>query len=95
MVALVNSSLELSSSYNGDNIHRLLQEGDEARSLYSNVVHDLGRMDFHFNVMQDALTISENSANTVQSRLVEAEASNIDEIFYCDSYSCNLVCTNL
>jgi hypothetical protein len=37
-------------------------------------------MDFHLNTMQDALTISENRANTVQMRLAEAEARIIGEI---------------
>jgi len=52
--------------------------------LYSNAVHDLGWMDFHLNAMQDALTISENRANTVQVRLAEVEARIIGEIFHSD-----------
>jgi hypothetical protein len=39
-------------------------------------------MDFHLNVMQDALTISENRDNTVQVRLAEAEARITGEIFH-------------
>ena len=64
----------------GDDVCRLLQERDEARALYSNVVRDLGRMDFHLNAMKDTLTISENRANTVQMRLAKAEAKIIGEI---------------
>jgi hypothetical protein len=43
-------------------------------------------MDFHLNMMQDALTISENRANTIQMRLAEAEARITGEISYGDSY---------
>ena len=51
MVALINSFLEPSDSYHGEDARRLLQERDEARALYSNVVRDLGQMDFHLNAM--------------------------------------------
>jgi hypothetical protein len=54
--------------------------------LYSNAVHDLGQMDFHLNMMLDALTISENRANTVQMRLAKAEARITGEIFFSNSY---------
>ena len=54
--------------------------------MYSNAVHDLGRMDFNLNAMQDALTILENRANTVQMRLVEAKARITCEISYGDPY---------
>jgi hypothetical protein len=43
-------------------------------------------MDFHLNALQDALTISENRANIVQTRLAEAEARIIGEISYGNSY---------
>jgi hypothetical protein len=36
--------------------------------------------------MQDALTISENRANTIQMRLAEAEARIIGEISYDNPY---------
>ena len=42
MVDPVNSSLEPSSFRNRDDTRRLLQEIDEAWTLYSNVVRDLG-----------------------------------------------------
>jgi hypothetical protein len=53
---------------------------DEAQAWYSNAARDLGRMDFHLNALQDALTISENRANSAKARLVEAEARIIGEI---------------
>ena len=81
MVALINSSLEPSESYYGDDTLCLLQERDEARALYSNVVHDLGLMDFHLNTMQDTLTISENRVNTIQMRLAEAEVRITGDLF--------------
>lgn len=59
--------------FNEDDARRFLQERDEARSLYSNAIHDLGRMDFHLNAMQDALTISENEASAARAKLVEAD----------------------
>jgi hypothetical protein len=65
------------------------RERDKARALYSNVVCDLGRMNFHLNVMHDALTISENRANIVQMRLVKAKARIIGEISYDDPYLYN------
>ena len=45
-----------------------------------NATCDLGRMDFHLNVLQDALTISEYRANSTQVRLAEAEARIMGEI---------------
>ena len=53
----------MTGPFTEDDAHCLLQEGDEARSLHSNAICDLGRMDFHLNAMQDALTILENGAN--------------------------------
>ena len=50
VVALVNSPMGSSDSH-GNDVRRLLQERDEARALYSNVVRDLGQMDFHLNAM--------------------------------------------
>ena len=51
-----------------------------------NATHDLGRMDFHLNALQDALTILEHRANSTQVRLAEAEARIMGEmsntIFY-------------
>ena len=81
-MALVTSSSEPSGSHQGSDACHLLQERDEARALYSNALHDLGWMDFHLNAMQDALTISENRANTIQARLAEAEARIIGGISY-------------
>ena len=69
-----------------DDARRFLQERDEAQALYSNAVRDLGRMNFHLNTMQDALTISENRANTIQMRLEEAEARISGEVSYGNSY---------
>jgi hypothetical protein len=57
VVAPVNSSMGPSDSQ-GNNVRRLLHERDEARAWYSNAACDLGRMDFHLNALQDALTIS-------------------------------------
>ena len=51
MVAPVNSSLEPSAFYNGDDTRCFLEERDEAWALYSNVVHDLRQMDFQQNAM--------------------------------------------
>jgi hypothetical protein len=80
MVAPISLSSKPSSPYLGNDACRLLQERDGARALYSNAVHDLGRMDFHMNAMQNALTILENKANTVQTRLPEDEARITGEI---------------
>jgi len=45
-----------------------------------NATRDLGRMDFHLNALQDALTILEHRANSTQARLAEAEARIMGEI---------------
>ena len=45
-----------------------------------NATHDFGRMDFHLNMLQDTLTISEHRANSTQARLAEAEARIMGEI---------------
>jgi hypothetical protein len=52
-------------------------------------------MDFHMNALQDALTISENRANIVQTRLAEAEARITGEISYGNSYLHNPNFTDL
>ena len=94
VVALVNSPM--GSSYSQENdVRRLLQERDEARAWYSNVAHDLGHMDFHLNALQDALTISENRANSAQARLAETEARITGEIPCGDFYSHNRDLTEL
>jgi hypothetical protein len=46
-------------------------------------------MDFHLNALQDALTISENRANSAEVRLVETEARIIVEISFGGFYSHN------
>jgi len=66
-----DASYHATGPFTEDNAHRLLQERDEARSLYSNMIRDLGRMDFHLNAMQDAPTISENGANASRASLVD------------------------
>ena len=43
-------------------------------------------MDFYLNILQDALTILENRANSVQMRLAEAEARITGEIAHANSY---------
>ena len=88
VVALVNSFMGSSDSH-GNDIHRFLQERDEVRVWYSNAAHDLGRMDFYLNALQDALTILENRANSTQERLVKAEARIMGEISCGDFYSHN------
>ena len=45
-----------------------------------NATHDFGQMDFHLNVLQDALTISEHRANSTQARLAQAKARIMGEI---------------
>jgi hypothetical protein len=85
MVAPINPSMEPFDSH-GDDVRQLLQERDEARAWYFNAAHDLGRMDFYLNILQDALTISENRANSVQMRLAEAEARITGEIARANSY---------
>ena len=45
-----------------------------------NAICDLGRMDFHLNALQGALTISEHRANSTQARLAMAEARIMGEI---------------
>jgi hypothetical protein len=52
-------------------------------------------MDFHLNTIRDALTISENGANTIQMRLAEAEARITGEISYDNSYLHNPDFTDL
>jgi hypothetical protein len=47
-------------------------------------------LDFHLNVLQDALTISEHRANSTQTRLAEAEARIMGEIFITILRSSNL-----
>ena len=94
MVAPIKSSSEPSDPHR-DDVHQLLQERDEARAWYSNVAHDLGHMDFHLNALQDALTISENRANSAQARLAKAEARITGEISCGDFYSCNPDLTEL
>ena len=79
VVAPVNSSMGSSNSH-GNDVRRLLQERDEARAWYSNAACDLGCMDFHLNALQDALTISENRANSAQARLADVEARITGEI---------------
>jgi hypothetical protein len=79
-VAPISSSSEPSSPYRGNDACHLLQERDEVWALYSNAVRDLGWMDFHMNAMQNALTILENRANTVQTRLAKDEARITGEI---------------
>ena len=61
-------------SFTEDDAHRFLQERGEARSLHSNMIRNLGRMDFHLNAMQDALTISKNGAHVAWASLTEADA---------------------
>lgn len=57
------------TSSNEDIIRRPLQERDEFRALYSDGSRDLDRIYLHLNKMQDALTTSENRANTLQTKL--------------------------
>ena len=58
-----------------------------AQAWYFNVVRDLGRMESLLNMVLDALTILENRANIVQTRLAKAEARIIGEIVLGNSYS--------
>jgi len=46
-------------------------------------------VDFHLIALQDALTMSENKANSAQARLAEAEATITGEIPCGDFYSHN------
>ena len=94
VVAPVNSSMGSSNSH-GNDVRRLLQERDEARAWYSNAARDLRCMDFHLNALQDALTISENRANSAQARLAETEARITGEIPCGDFYSHNRDLTEL
>ena len=42
---------------------------------------DLGWMDLHLNMLQDALTASEHRADSTQARLAEAKARIMGEMF--------------
>ena len=44
------------------------------------VIRDLEWMDFHLNMLQNALTILEHRANSTQARLAEAEARIMAEM---------------
>lgn len=71
----------MAGSFNGDDTRRFLQERDEVRSLYSNVIRDLGQMDFHLNVMQDTLTILEYRASVTWARLAKVDARIVGKSF--------------
>jgi hypothetical protein len=88
--AVASSFLTGSSDSHGNNIRRLLQERDESRTWYSNAARDLGRMVFHLNALQGALTNSENRGNSAQARLAEADARTKGENSLGGFYSHNL-----
>lgn len=74
VTALARSTGLAPALYNGDDALRFLQERDEARALYSYASRDLGKMHFHLNATQDALSISEHDANIARVKLAESES---------------------